>query len=221
MLDCVILDMDGTLLDTERLAIGAWQRSGRKFGVEIPADFVKSHMGMTREDIDQLYRDSFGPSFPIDAIRAERNVEGMRMAREDPVPVKPGAFELLEHLKARHVPAVLATSTVMERARVLMERSGIWPYLSGAVAGDMIAHGKPAPDIFLEAARRVGADPARSLVCEDSEHGIRGGLAAGCTVAVIPDLARLGEELLARPRVHLFSSLAGVIPLADTLMEEA
>lgn len=215
MLDCVILDMDGTLLDTERLAIGAWQRSGRKCGVEIPVDFIKGHFGMNRAAIDQRYRDAFGPSFPIDAIRKERNAEGMRMAREDPVPVKPGAFELLEYLKTAGIPAVLATSTEMERARLLMERSGLWPYLSDAVCGSMVPKSKPEPDIFLEAARRVKADPARSLVVEDSEHGARAGLAAGSHVVIVPDLCAIDPAVL--DRVTVCPSLKEVIGVVKEL----
>ena len=215
MLDCVILDMDGTLLDTEGASVEAWQRTGRRFGVEISREFILGHFGMSRGDIDQRYRDAFGPDFPIDRIREERVREGMRIAREDPVPVKPGARELLEFLDREGIPAVLATSTVMERARLLMERSGLWDLLRDAVTGEMVPHSKPQPDIFLEAARRMGADPGRCLVVEDSESGARAGLAAGMAVAVVPDLCPIDPAVLARVRV--LSSLHDVPGLVEEL----
>ena len=215
MLDCVILDMDGTLLDTEANSVSAWQLSGRRMGVEIPKEFILGHFGMSRPAIDQRYRDAFGPDFPIDAIRQERNRESMRIAREEPVPVKPGARELLAHLRKAGIPAVVATSSVGERADLLLKRGGLWDSLAAVVSGEQVSRSKPEPDIFLEAARRVGADPGRSLVVEDSESGARAGLAAGMAVAVVPDLSGIRPEVLAKTRVC--ATLLEVIPLVEEL----
>lgn len=219
MLECVILDMDGTLLDTEKMSVGAWQRAGRKYGYEIPADFIIDYFGMNREGIDRRYRETFGPDFPIDQVRAERMAEGMRVAREEAIPVKPGAHELARHLRDRGLKVALATGTELERAKLLLTRTGLWEYLDEAVCGSMVPNGKPAPDIFLEAARRVGAAPERCLVVEDTENGAWGGLAAGCRVVIVPDIRQPGEEIT--PRLEgVCPSLLEVIPLVDRLMAE-
>lgn len=216
MLESVILDMDGTLLDTERLSLTAWQRICAEYGYNIPTEFIIGFFGMSRAAIAQLFLDTFGPDFPIKEIYAERNTEGLRMAGNDPVPVKPGAIELLEHLRAHGIPAVVATSTNLDRAAALLTRGGITPYLADIVTGDMVERSKPEPDIFLEAARRAGADPKRSLVVEDSGNGARAGLAAGARVVVVPDLKEPDEEIV--PRLYrVCPSLLEVIDVVEEL----
>lgn len=218
MLDCVIFDMDGTLLDTERISVDAWQAANRKFGYEIPADFIISYFGTTRDKIDQLYRDTYGPDFPIEQIRAERMELGRQYFLEHPVPVKPGAAELLQHLRERNVVTALASSTFHTQVEEQLRRAGLRDLLDIVVGGDMVSRSKPEPDIFLLALEKANARAAYSLVVEDTENGARAGIAAGCPTVIVPDLRQPGQEV----RDRLFAccpSLLDLIPLVDQLLD--
>lgn len=219
MLRCVVFDMDGTLLDTEKLSVRAWQEGGRKYGYEIPAQFIMDNFGRSAAAIDQRYLDAFGPDFPIREVRRERMERGLRYFEEDPHPVMDGARELLEHLREKGITTALATSTRYDRATLQMEMVGLLKWMDVVVTGDMVEHGKPAPDIFLKALAGAGCPPEEALVVEDSETGARAGLAAGCKTVIVPDLRQPGEEI----RQQLYccpKSLLELIPVVDRLMEE-
>lgn len=187
MLDCVVFDMDGTLLDTERISVIAWQTAGREMGIEIPKDFITGYFGMNRTAIDELYRQTYGPDFPIDALRARRVQLGEEFFQREPVHPKPGARELLIYLADRGIPALLATGTEYVKARQELEETGLWEYLQGSICGSMVTRCKPDPEIYQRAMALTGAIPGRTLVVEDSQNGIKAGIAAGCKTVLIPD----------------------------------
>jgi HAD superfamily hydrolase (TIGR01509 family) len=109
----------------------------------------------------------------------------------------PGLLELLAWLEGEAIPKAVATSTRRSRARTKLESTGVLARFAVLVGGDEIAHGKPAPDIFLEAAARLDVTPTRCMVLEDSEPGMRGALAAGMTPVMVPDLLPPSASLLA------------------------
>ena len=127
------------------------------------------------------------------------------MARYQNPNLRPGVFELLDFLKAQGIPCAVATSTIRQDALPLLEGTGIFPYLKDAVYGDMVPCGKPAPDIFLLGARRLGAGPGRCLVLEDSPNGIRAAHRAGMIPVMIPDLVLPDKEIRALARAVLDS----------------
>lgn len=216
MLDCVVFDMDGTLLDTERVSVLAWQTAGRELGVEIPRDFITGYFGMNRAAIDALYRQTYGPDFPIDTLRARRVQLGEEFFQREPVRTKPGARAILAFLEERGIPALLATGTEYEKARQELEETGLWEYLRGSVCGSMVTRCKPDPEIYRRAMALVGAAPERTLVVEDSRNGVKAGIAAGCKTVLIPDTwepnGAFAGELYA-----CCGSLLELIPLVDTL----
>lgn len=219
MLQCVLLDMDGTLLDTEQVSILAWQSAGRSLGIEIPRDFITGYFGMNRPAIDRLYRDTYGPEFPTAELRARRTRIGDALLQERGIRPMPGARQLLEHLKALSIPAILATGTEYPKARAEMEEAGLWPYISGSICGSMVTNCKPHPEIFLRGMALVGARPQDTLVAEDSENGARAGIAAGCKTVFIPDTRQPGPDLL--PRLYACcGSLLDLIPIVDALRKE-
>ena len=109
------------------------------------------------------------------------------VAREGIV-LKPGLIELMAWLEAENLCKAVATSTRRSRAESKLVHAGLFERFAALVGGDEIAHGKPAPDIFIEAATRLGIDAADCVVLEDSEPGVRGALAAGMTPIMVPDL---------------------------------
>ena len=111
------------------------------------------------------------------------------------MPVKPGLFALLEYLKKEGIPAAVASSTYRAVALPLLEQAGIAPWLTGMAFGDMVQRSKPEPDIFLLAARQLGAEPANCIVLEDSPNGILAAHRAGMLPVMVPDLLKPDPEL--------------------------
>ncbi|MEI9999868.1 MAG: HAD family phosphatase [Verrucomicrobiota bacterium] len=184
----VIFDMDGLLLDSERIARDAWREASRRHGHDMPDGLFEAMIGRTKLDSEALLRDAFGPGFDFTrtyllcADLYERHVQ------EKGLPLKPGVHEILAGLAARRVPLGVATSTRNPHATQRLEQVGLLGYFGVVVTGDQVARGKPAPDIYLEAARRLGLDPARSFALEDSHAGVRSAHAAGLRVIMVPDL---------------------------------
>ena len=125
------------------------------------------------------------------------------------IALKPGLIELLGWLEDAAIPRAVATSTRRSRAQAKLVRTQLCERFAALVGGDEIARGKPAPDIYLEAAARLGVAPAACVALEDSEPGIRAALAAGMMPIMVPDLAPPSAALLAHA-LPVFASLAEV-----------
>lgn len=219
MLKCMIFDMDGTLLDTERLGVRFWIDLAKENGVDLPRDFVVSCCGRPRRDIIERYREHY-PAVPVEEAMADRDRWWLEQGAKGLIHTKPGAAEALAHAKERGLKVVVATSTIYTRAKTELSELGLFPYLDGIVSGDMVppGRGKPAPDIFLLAMEKIGVSPAECLVVEDSESGCRGGVASGARTVMIPDLAQPGPEL--REKLYrCLDSLTDLIPVVDELTE--
>ena len=129
---------------------------------------------------------------------------------------QPGLLPLLEELKARGIPAALATSTTRPTAWGYLTRAGVKDYFAASVCGGEVERPKPNPDVFLKAAGLLGLDPGTCMVLEDSPNGIRAGAAAGCKAVMVPDLMEPTGELRALAAA-IVPDLFAVVPLLDTL----
>ena len=191
----VIFDMDGLMLDCERALLGCLAQAGADAGHDLPEDLLLSLIGssdaVTRqiiarrvgaESVDALLRDSYA--------RYDGIVAGG-------VPHRPGIIDLLDTLAAHGVPRAVATSTRRPLALRKLETAGLLPYFEHVATSSDVAHAKPAPDIYLLAARKLGVEPAQCLALEDSPTGVRAALAAGMTVIQIPDLLEPDETVRA------------------------
>lgn len=217
MLKCVVFDMDGTLLDTERLAVQFWVDMGREYGVDLPLDFIIGGCGRPRADIVRRYQEHY-PALPVEEAMSHRDEWWTQQMDKGLVHTKSGAEELLKYLKEKGIKAVIATSTVYERAEHELAATGLSSYLDGIVSGDMMlpGRGKPAPDIFLAAMEKVGVSPEACMVVEDSESGCLGGIASGARTVMIPDQLQPSLEL--REKLYLcLDSLADLIPVVAEL----
>jgi HAD superfamily hydrolase (TIGR01509 family) len=191
----IIFDMDGLMLDTERLTIPLWDEAGKKFGYRIPFDTVQKMVGISSQNARAVLFEEYGDDFPYDAIRYEFRLLCKR-EYEKGVPVKKGLVFLLDHLTAAKIPFGVATSTRRETAMETLEKAGILKYFAAITGGDEVANGKPAPDIFLLASKKLGQHPSACVGFEDSPAGLRGLHAAGIRSVFIRDLIDPPQEVL-------------------------
>lgn len=194
----LLLDMDGLLLDTEKVSRQSWLEAEEETGFRMPPGFYESLIGQSMVRIRQRLPEVMDPRCDVDAFLSVASRIYTAALTEVAVPVKPGALELLQYLAGEDIPRCLATSTHRELCTHKLESAGLGHLLPLRVCGDDVAHSKPAPDIYLEAARRLELPPHELLVLEDSENGIRAALAAGCRVAHIPDIAPVSLHWQAR-----------------------
>lgn len=192
----IIFDMDGLMIDTERLALKAWQLAGADFGFPISEDIFISMVGRNGRDSDRILVEVFGSDFPVDAVRKRRRTYIDGWIDEGKLSIKPGLLELLDFLDKVSMPKAVATSTGYERAIYKLSLVNLLERFPIVIAGDQIEKGKPAPDIFLAAAAQLGVLPEGCLVLEDSDAGIHAAYEAGMTPVMIPDMKPPSKESL-------------------------
>jgi HAD superfamily hydrolase (TIGR01509 family) len=191
--EAVIFDLDGLMFDTERLAKTALEEAVSRLGYHLPDSVFFAMVGRTSSDSMQILREAAGPDFPLERARAEFLQFFKEYFKEYGAPAKEGLHELVALLEGRKIKRGVASSS--EREWVESCLGGLIGGFAAVVTGEEVRRGKPAPDIFLECARRLGVDPKECLVLEDSEPGARAGLAAGMRVIIVPDLKLPGEDV--------------------------
>lgn len=193
----VIFDMDGLMLDTEPLAAQAWIEAAQGLGIAFDRTINDRLIGRSFTDCRTIIGEHHGADYPVDTLMNAWHGAYDAIVRREGITFKPGLLELLGWLEAAAIPKAVATSTRRARAQAKLEQAGVLVRFAALVGGDEVARGKPAPDIFLEAAARLAIDPAACMVLEDSEPGMRGALAAGMTPVMVPDLLPPSAALLA------------------------
>lgn len=197
-----IFDMDGTLLATEQLAARAWPLAAQALALEFDTALPLAMIGHNAACCTKMITDRHGHDYPVAALMdaTHRQLDAL-MAREG-IALMPGALALVEWLSAAGLPMAVATSTRRARATLQLGNAGLLRHFCAVVGGDEVTQGKPAPDIYLEAAARLGVAPATCLALEDSAPGYRAAHAAGMTVVLVPDIADATAALAAfAPRV--------------------
>ena len=215
MVQGVIFDMDGLMFDTERLWDTRWEPTCREMGVEMPADadaFLASGRGLAGQALADHIRKYFPTVDPQKMLQTAWRLADELFAKG--VPCKPGLFELLDVLEERGIPRIVASSSPRSMILQNLSTTGAGRYFAQVVCGADVEHSKPAPDIFLLAASRLGVDIHRCLVLEDSLNGLRAARASGAVSVMVPDLRPYGPEVA--PYVdYLKQDLSQVIDLLD------
>lgn len=206
----LILDVDGTMMDTERAMIDLWEQIGREMGYDFDRAVLISTVGTTYEETGRIVRAAF-PDAPNDAILGEVSRRFHAMRDRGEVPVKPGARALLAAARERGLPVGVCTSTPRESIERTLEAAGLLALVDASVCAGEAGRGKPDPAPYLLAAHRLGVPPGECLAVEDSPHGARSALGAGMAVAVVPDLVEPPGDV--RRRAMILSSLRDVIAL--------
>lgn len=210
-LRAVILDMDGTLLDTEPLAARAWLDAASTLGVRFDDALLPSMVGRTYADCRTLLVASLDDADAVDRLMRGWHAAYDAIVEREGLALKAGVTELFDWLDEAEVPRAVATSTRRDRALAKLGSTGLASRLHAIVGGDEVARGKPAPNIFLEAAARLAVAPADCAVLEDSDAGVQGALAAGMTPIMIPDGRPPSQEVL-RAKPLIVGTLHHAIP---------
>jgi HAD superfamily hydrolase (TIGR01509 family) len=184
----IVLDMDGLLLDTERLVRTAWQGAAADVGCVMDDALYAELLGRTDEEAIRYLTEVYGASFDAATFSARAHARTADTLERNAVPMRPGAAMLLTWMQAVGVPRAIATSTATEHARSRLERSGIWGRIPFVIGGDQVQRSKPAPDIYLHAAAALGVPPTQCLALEDSSSGACAAASAGMTTIIVPDL---------------------------------
>lgn len=195
MIKGVLFDMDGLMLDTERIGLKAWLKAGEVLDFPvIDAEFVNLIRGRNIADSRKIIGEKYGSLVDYDTAKAFKDKYTDDFIKENGVPVKYGLIELLNELKKRNIPSAVATSTAREKASQYLKLAGVYEYFSAMVCGDEVKHSKPDPEIFLKASKKIGVKPENCIVLEDSPYGIEAGFKAGCMPVMIPDLTAPTEK---------------------------
>ena len=214
----VLFDMDGLLLDSERVALAIMSACAAELGLVWNHQVGLRIIGRSVIDSNRILREHYGDDARLDALPGAFRTRYDRHIDDHAIPLKPGVMQLLDLLDAHGIAHAVATSTQRERAARKLERNGLLPRFDALVGGDDVERGKPAPDIFLAAARALGVAPARCLVLEDSNAGARAGLAAEMAVVMVPDLLEPDAAVIALG-AHCQPSLLEVAAQLDALFD--
>ena len=186
MLEAVIFDLDGVLIDSERAWTAAREQLVRERGGRWRADATREMMGMSAPEWSRYMRDALGVNMDPEQIAAEV-VQGLEARyRRDGAPLLPGAAAAVAALAARWALG-LASSANRSLIELVLELADMRARFQAVVSAEEVAHGKPAPDVCLEAARRLHARPERCAAIEDSSNGLRAARTAGMLLVAIPN----------------------------------
>ena len=174
-----IFDMDGLLLDTERVCQQAFREACATLSLPMLEDVYLKIIGCNAQGIKQVICDGYGADLDYQQLRTEWMNRYHPIVEQQAIPVKKGVIDLLDWLKAQAIPIAVATSTHKELAITKLKLAGLFDYVESLSTGCEVDKGKPNPEIFLLAAKRLNALPENCLAFEDSSNGVRSAVAAG------------------------------------------
>ena len=191
----VISDMDGVILDTEKLYVRLWCEAANFYGYPMQRHHALSIRSMARMFVIDKLKGYFGEDFDYHAVHAKRIELMDKYIEENGIEAKQGAETLLSYLKQNGYKVALATATAPDRAKSYIERLDLLKYFDEIVCASMVEKGKPEPDIYLYAAEKLGLEPHECIALEDSQNGIKSASSAGCKTVMVPDLDGPTDEI--------------------------
>lgn len=187
MLQGVLFDMDGILFDTERIYAEIEIEMLTKMGHTVPSDLYTKICGANAVQVRQVFLQAFGQDFDYTQFAEDLHAEVERQNHTG-MPKMPGVDDTLAYLKQNGYTMAIASSSGRPIVLRNLQRGNIQHYFSAIITGDMIQNSKPAPDIFMAAAKELGLAPQNCLAVEDSINGVNSALAAGCVTVMVPDM---------------------------------
>lgn len=192
--DAVIFDMDGVLIDSERISFKCYQEVLKDYEYEIDEKIYVKFIGRNVAGIKEVLQGEFGMEFPFDEVYERKSKLTLELTKKNGVKIKPGVHELLNYLNKENYKIAVATSTRRERALELLEEAKIKEKVNYVVCGDQVKNSKPDPEIFLRAAEGLEVMSHKCMVIEDSDAGITAAHAANMTGIHVPDMKILEDK---------------------------
>ena len=214
MLKGAVFDMDGLMFDTERLVYENWQQMMDSLGYPYDLKFFKLTIGKRKKEVEQIYLSRFGKDFPYWELADRcRNIYVERVSREG-IPVKKGLYEILSFLKDKNVKIALATSTSRRTTELNLRSAEVYEYFDALVCADEVKNGKPHPEVFLTAAKKLGLPSEECAAFEDSINGIKSAFAANMITVMVPDFLQPSDEII--PMInYLFDDLSQAVEMKE------
>lgn len=210
MKKAVIFDMDGLMIDSERVTYNEYVKKLAQLGHhDFTEELYRNCLGKNKQGICQVFIDHYGQDFPMDEVWDDVHVwidESLRQY----VPKKKGLVELLEYLKANNYKTIVATSSGRARVDEILKNGNLTEYFDDSICGDEVTHGKPHPEIFLTACQKLDVKPEEALVLEDSEAGILAAYDGHIDVICVPDM-KYPEQQFVEKVTKIVDSLDEVI----------
>jgi HAD superfamily hydrolase (TIGR01509 family) len=215
-----VFDMDGLLLDTERVCMQAFRDACGVLSLPMLEEVYLGIIGCNAEGIERVIRNGYGKELNYPQLRTEWTKRYHPIIEQQAIPKKEGVIELFDWLKAQKIPIAVATSSHKKQAVAKLKLSGLSNYVESLSTGCEVSKGKPDPEIFLLAAQRLNTSPQHCLAFEDSSNGVRAAIAAGMQVHQVPDLVEPNADIIALGHT-ISDSLADVLNSLKALKQES
>ncbi|MCI8326652.1 MAG: HAD family phosphatase [Lachnospiraceae bacterium] len=191
----VVFDMDGTLIDTERIYFPIEQKIIREMGYEVSFEEMLNFRSLNGRLMEERFHELCSKDFDFQYFCDTRDKNFKEYIDKNGIPKKPGADEILAYLRENDYPVAVATATYLDLALKYLKRIGFDNKFDRVISVSNVKNSKPKPDVYLEVCRQLGMEPKHCMAVEDSDNGVRSAYAAGMRVVMVPDLAPPMEEV--------------------------
>ena len=209
-----IFDLDGTLIDTEKIYRQVWPQAMKSLGYEYTDVQYLSMRSLGRPYAPAKFKEWYGQDFDYDGARRVRKGLFDAYVAEHGIEIKKGAIELLEYLRSKKIVTAIATATDLDRAEEYLKFVGLYGYFDKVISATMVDEGKPSPKVYQYASMELGFKPSECVAVEDAPNGIKSAYSAGLKVIMVPDQTEPEEDIM-----HMFyakvESLDQIIGLVE------
>ncbi|MFM2587754.1 HAD family hydrolase [Vibrio sp. TBV020] len=213
MIKAVLFDMDGLIFDTESIYKKSWQFAAKEQGLELTDEFYQQFFGVQDPECEAMLEKHFGDRIDMTLYKRTRDTDFQRL-REQGIAMKPGFDALFQAIRQRDLKLAIVTSSYLSDVQHNFRNTEYLEKYDLIVTAEDVDKGKPSPDCYMMAYNKLGIEPHECLVLEDSNNGVRSGLAAQCQVIMVPDLLPADED---NKHVIQVATLEDVIPYLDSL----
>ena len=210
----VIFDMDGLMLDTEKIYAQVNQEGFESIGIEFTMDDYLKYVGVGEKETLQMYEEAIGDREAAEALLAREDKRYLEIIKDQAPDLKDDLIKVLDTLVAKNIDCYVASSSNIKTVEYLLETTGIRKYFKGVLGGDQVENAKPDPEIYLKVVADFNLDKEKTIVLEDSIHGVNAAYQAGLDVIMVPDLVAPDDETYDRV-LAVVGRLGDALPFID------